>query len=336
MGPLLSVSTNRQWLLRSRPVGMVKESDFELHEAPWPEPAPGQLLVRNRWLAFEPAMRGWMEDRPNYIPPVPIGDVMRGVAVGEVVDSKLEGYARGDLVSGMTGWQEFALGDGGLRKLPPGTDPGLALSVLGITGITAYFGLLEVGNLREGDVVVVSGAAGATGSVAGQIARRKGCRVVGIAGGPQKCAWLTDKAHFDAAIDYKNEDVGARLSELCPDGIDVFFDNVGGPVLDEVLARIARGARIVVCGAISRYNAEEPPPGPRNYYRIVAQRGRMQGFVVLDFLARAGEAMADLSAWVADGSIAWEVDAQKGFENAPKTLLRLYTGANIGKQLLEL
>ncbi len=328
--------TNRQWLLRTRPVGMVKESDFELHEAPVPEPADGQILVRSRWLAFEPAMRGWMEDRPSYLPPVGIDEVMRGVAVGDVVESKLDGYAPGDQVTGMTGWQEWALGDGGLRKLPAGTDPRLALSVLGVTGVTAYFGLLEVGKLREGDVVVVSGAAGATGSVAGQIAKRKGCRVSGIAGGREKCAWLTDEAHFDAAIDYKSDDVGERLSVLCPDGIDLFFDNVGGPVLDEVLARIARGARVVICGAISAYNAEEPPPGPRNYYRIVAQRGRIEGFVVLDFLPRAAEATAELAAWVADGRIAWAVDVQKGFENAPKTLLRLYTGANFGKQLLEL
>jgi NADPH-dependent curcumin reductase CurA len=328
--------SNRQWLLRSRPVGMVKESDFELRCGPIPKPGPGQVLVRNGWLAFEPAMRGWMEDRANYIPPVPIGDVMRGSTVGEVVESQLEGYVPGDLVTGMLGWQEWGIGDGGLRKLPPGTDPRLALSILGITGVTAYFGLLEVGQLKEGDVVVVSGAAGATGSVAGQIAKLKGCRVIGVAGGAEKCAWLTGKAHFDAAIDYKGEDVGARLSELCPDGIDVFFDNVGGPVLDEVLARIARGARIVVCGAISRYNAEEAPPGPSNYYRIVAQRGRMQGFVVLDFLHRAGEAVAELARWAADGSIAWEVDVQRGFENAPRTLLRLYTGANFGKQLLEL
>jgi NADPH-dependent curcumin reductase CurA len=327
---------NRQWLLAKRPVGMVKESDFELHSAPIPKPGEGQVLVRTRWLAFEPAMRGWMEDRPNYIPPVAMGEVMRGMAVGEVAESKLAGYAPGDLVTGMTGWQEWAVGDGALRKLPPGTDPKLALSVLGITGITAYFGLLEVGKLEEGDVVVISGAAGATGSVAGQIARRKGCRVIGIAGGREKCVWLTEKAHFDAAIDYKSEDVGARLSELCPDGIDLFFDNVGGQILDEVLARIARGARIVICGAISQYNLEELPPGPRNYYRIVAQRGRMEGFIVLDFLPRAAQAVADLAAWVADGSISWRVDVEKGFENAPKTLLRLYTGANFGKQLLEL
>ena len=327
---------NRQWLLAARPVGMVKESDFELRSSPVPQPGAGQALVRNRWLAFEPAMRGWMEDRPSYLPPVEIGAVMRGMTVGEVIESNLDGYAPGDRVTGMTGWQEWAAVDGGLRKLPAGSDPTLALSVLGLTGITAYFGLLDVGKLAEGDVVVVSGAAGATGSVVGQIAKRKGCRVVGIAGGADKCAWLTDKAHFDAAIDYKSEDVGARLSALCPDGIDVFFDNVGGEILDEVLARIARGARIVICGSISRYSLEEPPPGPRNYFQLTAQRGRMEGFVVMDFFHRYAEAAQDLAAWVADSSIAWQVDVQKGFENAPATLRRLYTGANFGKQLLEI
>jgi len=328
--------TNRQWLLAKRPVGMVKESDFELHTAAIPTPGDGQVLVRTRWIAFEPAMRGWMEDRPNYIPPVAIGEVMRGMTVGEVVESRLEGYAAGDLVTGMTGWQEWAVGDRGLRKLPEGSDPTLALSVLGLTGVTAYFGLLDIGQPKPGDVVVVSGAAGATGSVVGQIAKRKGCRVVGIAGGSKKCAWLTEKAHFDAAIDYKNEDVGTRLSELCPDGIDVFFDNVGGEILDAVLARIARGARIAICGSISRYSLEEPPPGPRHYFNLTAQRGRMEGFVVMDFFPRYDEAAAKLLKWVTDGSIVWEADVQKGFENAPETLRRLYTGANFGKQLLEL
>ncbi len=328
--------TNRQWLLRSRPVGMVKQSDFELHSAPIPKPGAGQILVRNRWLAFEPAMRGWIDDRPSYMPPVAIGEVMRGMTVGEVVESNLEGYGPGDAVTGMGGWQEWVVGDGALRKLPEGTDPTLALSVLGITGLTAYFGLLEIGQPKPGDVVVVSGAAGATGSVAGQIAKLKGCRVVGIAGGQEKCAWLTDKGHFDAAIDYKSEDVGARLSDLCPEGLDVFFDNVGGEILDEVLARIARVARIVICGSITRYNLEQLPPGPTNYFNLTIQRGRMEGFIVMDYLGRYAEAAADLLKWVADGSIVWEADVQKGFENAPKTLLRLYTGANFGKQLLEI
>ena len=327
--------TNRQWRLRARPVARAKESDFELHEVPVPVPEEGQFLLRNRWLAFEPAMRGWMEDRPNYIPPVALGAVMRGVTVGEVTKSHLDGYAVGDLVTGATGWQEWAVGDGSLRKLPPGTDPKLALSVLGITGITAYFGLLEVGQPKAGNTVVVSGAAGATGSVVGQLAKREGCRVIGVAGGAEKCAWLVDKAGFDAAIDYKNEIVGDRLSQLCPDGIDVFFDNVGGEVLDAVLARIARGARVVICGAITRYSMQELPPGPANYINLMIQRARMQGFVVLDYAARFPEAMGTLGECVAEGSIVWECDVQRGFENAPRTLLRLYTGANLGKQLLE-
>jgi NADPH-dependent curcumin reductase CurA len=326
---------NRQWILAKRPTAMVEEGDFELRSTPIPSPAEGQVLVRNRWLSLEPAMRGWMEDRPNYIPPVGIGEVMRGIAVGEVVESRLEGFAPGDQVSGMTGWQEWALGGSLLQKLPEGLDPTTALSVLGLTGITAYFGLLEVGQPKAGDTVVVSGAAGATGSVAGQIAKLQGCRVIGVAGGSAKCAWLTDKAGFDAAIDYKNEDVGERLSELCPDGIDVFFDNVGGNVLDEVLARIARGARVVICGAITRYSLAELPPGPRHYINVMIQRARIEGFVVLDYAARFPEAREALSAWAEDGRIVWEVDVQRGFENAPKTLQRLYTGANLGKQLLE-
>jgi NADPH-dependent curcumin reductase CurA len=327
---------NRQWLLRARPVGMVKETDFELRESPRPRPAEGQLLVRNLYLAFEPAMRGWIEDRPSYMPPVALGEVMRGMTVGRVAESRRPGFAAGDLVSGMTGWQEWALADAGVNKLPPGVSPQLALSVLGATGITAYFGMLDVGRPRAGETVVVSGAAGATGSVAGQIAKLEGCRVIGIAGGAAKCAWLVGEAHFDAAIDYKSEDVGRRLSELCPRGIDVYFDNVGGETLDLVLARIAQRARIVLCGAISAYNLADPPPGPRNYFNLVIQRGRMEGFIVLDYLPRFAEAAGKLLAWVAEGKLAWQVDVQRGFENAPKTFLRLFRGANTGKQLLEI
>jgi len=327
---------NRQWLLKARPVGMVKESDFELNEAPIPSPADGQILVRNTHLAFEPAMRGWMEDRESYLPPVGIGEVMRGMTVGEVVESKLAGYEPGDVVTGMTGWQEYALGDAGLGKLPPGVEAPLAMSVLSVTGLTAYFGMLELGKPQPGDTVVVSGAAGATGSVAGQIAKIEGCRVIGIAGGADKCAWLTKEAHFDAAIDYKTEDVGSRLAELCPKGIHVYFDNVGGEILNEVLARIAQKARVVLCGAISGYNLEETPPGPSNYFNLVIQRGRMEGFIVLDYLPRFAEASAKLLDWVREGKIAWQADIQNDFENAPKTFQRLFTGANTGKQLLAL
>ncbi len=327
---------NRQWVLAKRPIGMVSESDFELLETPIPSPEPGQVLLRTRWVGFEPAMRGWISDKDNYIQPVGIGEVMRAMAVSEVVESQLEGFEAGDLVSGMTGWQEWAIAQHGLRRLAPGSDPQLALSVMGITGLTAYVGILDIGEVKEGDTVVISGAAGPTGSAAGQIAKRKGCRVIGIAGGSEKCQWLTETAHFDGAIDYKHENVGERLDALCPDGIDVFFDNVGGETLDAALARIARGARVVICGAISAYNDKELAPGPRNYYRVVAQRGTIRGFVVMDHFGRLADANRDLMAWIDDGSLAWKTDVQHGFENIPKALLRLYSGANFGKQLLEL
>jgi NADPH-dependent curcumin reductase CurA len=315
---------------------MVKESDFELAEAPRPTPGAGEVLVQHLYLAFEPAMRGWMEDRPSYIPPVGIGEVMRGMTVGRVVLSKQPGIAEGDLVSGMGGWQEWSCSGPGSNKLPPDTDPTFALSVLGITGLTAYFGMQDLGKPREGETVVVSGAAGATGSVAGQIAKLHGCRVIGIAGGAEKCAWLTGEAAFDAAIDYKREDVPARLASLAPSGVDVFFDNVGGPILEAVIGQIAERARIVLCGGISGYNASEPPPGPRNLMNLVVRRGRMQGFIVMDYVPRFAEAIQQLSKWVGEGRIAHRVDVQKGFENAPRTFQRLFRGENFGKQLLEL
>jgi hypothetical protein len=332
----MATEVNRQWRLRARPVGMVKESDFELVESPRPSAGAGEALVRNLYLAFEPAMRGWMEDRPSYIPPVGLGEVMRGMTVGQVVESKRPGLAPGDLVSAMGGWQEWFAAGTGLNKLPPGTDPTLALSVLGITGLTAYFGMLDIGRPRAGETVVVSGAAGATGSVAGQIAKLQGCRVVGIAGGAPKCAWLTGEAHFDAAIDYKREDVASRLAALAPSGIHVYFDNVGGPILDAVLAQIAERARIVLCGGISAYNLVEPPPGPRNLMNLVIRRGRMEGFIVIDYAARFPEATAALAKWVAEGRIAYRVDVQKGIENAPRAFQRLFRGENFGKQLLQL
>jgi NADPH-dependent curcumin reductase CurA len=332
----MATATNRQWRLRARPVGMVKESDFELAESPVAKPGAGEVLVQNLYLAFEPAMRGWMEDRPSYIPPVGIGEVMRGMTVGRVVESKQPGIAAGDLVSAMGGWQEWFSTGLGVNKLAPGTDPTFALSVLGITGLTAYFGMQDLGEPREGETVVVSGAAGATGSVAGQIAKLQGCRVIGIAGGAAKCAWLTGEASFDAAIDYKREDVGSRLASLAPSGIHVYFDNVGGPILEAVLGQIAERARIVLCGGISGYNEAEPPPGPRNLMNLVVRRGRMQGFIVMDFAARFPEAVQQLSKWVAAGRIAHRVDVQKGFENAPRTFQRLFRGENFGKQLLQL
>lgn len=330
---------NRQWLLKSRPLGMVSEANFEMTEGPVPEPGDGEVLVRTLYISFDPAMRGWMEDRVSYMPPVQIGETMRAGAIGQVVESRSPEFAPGDLVQGMFGWQEWSLASGarggGLTRVPPGPTPTLALSVFGITGLTAYFGLLDLGQPRPGETVVVSGAAGATGSIAGQIAKIHGCRAVGIAGGPEKCEWLTRDAGFDAAIDYKSEPVPKRLAELCPDGIDIFFDNVGGEILDAALAHIAQRARIVLCGGISRYNEKEPPAGPRNYMNLVARRGRMEGFIVLDYASRFGEAVKQLAEWIAAGRIVYKEDIQEGFENAPKTFLRLFTGENFGKQILK-
>ena len=237
------------------------------------------------------------------------------------------------------GWQDYAIGRVGgpmpMTKLPPGVPPTWVLGVLGITGLTAYFGLLDLGKPQPGETVVVSGAAGATGSVAGQIAKLKGCRVVGIAGGSTKCAWLTEEAHFDAAIDYKAQDVQEQLGKLCPDGVHVYFDNVGGAILDAALFHIAEHARVVLCGGISGYNETEPPPGPRNLMNLVIRRARMEGFIVLDYLPHFGEAVQELAGWVASGEIAHREDVQEGLENAPRTLLRLFEGRNLGKQLLK-
>ncbi len=331
---------NRQWILVKRPEGALEESCFEWREGPVPEPADGQVLVRNLWLSFDPTQRGWMT-RDTYIPKIPLGEVMLAAGVGQVVASRKPGISVGDLVTGAFGWQDYCATDGsgvlGMRVLPPRTPPNLALSLLGITGLTAYFGVLEVGRPREGETFVVSGAAGATGSVAGMIAKIQGCRVVGIAGGPAKCAWLTDELGFDGAIDYKNEDVAARLTELCPQGIDVYFDNVGGEILDAVLARIARRARIALCGAISRYEqGEDWGPGPSNYFNLVLQHGTMEGFLVLDYAEHFPQAIVKLMRWLAEGKLVNREDVQEGLENAPRTLMRLFRGENTGKQLLKI
>jgi NADPH-dependent curcumin reductase CurA len=333
------MTVNRQWRLARRPKGMLQEADLTWAEEAIPPVGEGQLLVRNLYLSMDPTQRGWMA-RDTYIPAMAVGDVVRSFGAGRVVESRHPGFAAGDLVAGGVGWQDYLLTDGGgplpLSSLPPDADLPLALGVLGLNGVTAYFGLLEVGRPRPGETVVVSGAAGATGSVAGQIARIHGCRVIGVAGGSDKCAWLTEVAGFDAAIDYKAERVERRLRELCPEGVDVFFDNVGGEILDAALATLARQGRVVLCGAISAYNERVPPPGPRNYLSLISRRGRMEGFIVLDYRPRAGEAVAQLSRWVREGKLKHEEDVQEGLENAPRTLLRLFEGKNRGKQLLKI
>jgi NADPH-dependent curcumin reductase CurA len=283
-------------------------------------------------------MRGQMENRADYVAPLAIGDVMRAGGIGVVEASNHPEFPVGTTVTGTIGMQTYCVSDGvnpPLRALPSGVDPVAALGVLGGTGMTAYFGLLDLGRPRAGDTVVVSGAAGATGSIAGQIARIHGCRVIGIAGGHEKCAWLTDELHFDGAIDYKHETVGARLDALCPKGIDIYFDNVGGEILDLCLARIATGARVVICGGISRYNATGPLAGPKNYFNLVFRRARMEGFIVLDYARRFPEAAREMQAWIAAGRLVHKATVVKGFERLPKALIDLFEGRNVGKMMVE-
>ena len=335
------MNTNRQWLLAKRPHGMVGEENFEYAETPIPEAGDGEVVVRNLFLSFDPTQRGWMEDRESYLPPVGLGEPMRAGSIGQVSASNHPDFAVGDMVQTTGGWQDFVVvapdqAIMGLNKIPEGVPPEMMLSVLGVTGLTAYFGLLDLGEPKEGETVLVSGAAGATGSVAGQIAKLKGCRVVGIAGGPEKCAWLKDEAGFDDVIDYKNEDVNARIGETCPNKVDVFFDNVGGDILEAALNHINMRARVVLCGGISSYNATEPQPGPTNLMNLVVMRGRMEGFIVIDYMHRAQEAVQELLGWISSEQLNYQVDLQEGFENIPNTLNRLFTGKNIGKQLLKI
>lgn len=335
------MNINRQWVLAKRPHGVVTEDNFEYREVPIPEPGEGQVLLRTLYLSFDPTQRGWMEDRESYMPPVALGEPMRAGAVAQVVESHHPDFAKGELVQTLGGWQDFQVVDGsatgwGLAKLPDGVTPQMALGVLGTTGQTAYFGMLDLGQPKAGETVLVSGAAGATGSVAGQIARIKGCRVIGIAGGPEKCAWLKDEARFDDVIDYKSEDVDARIGDLCPDRVDIFFDNVGGDILEAALNHINMHARIVLCGGIATYNATKPQPGPSNLLNLIVMRARMEGFIVIDYLDRFPEGAEALAGWLRSGELVHREDVQEGFERIPATLNRLFTGKNLGKQLLKI
>jgi len=328
--------TNRQVRLASRPTGMVDDGTFEVVEEPIAELGPGEYLVRIAYLSIDPTNRVWIREEPSYLPPVGIGEVMRGGAVGEVVESRNDEFPVGAPVLGMLGWQEYARcgRDVVARVVPEGLPLPHLLSVYGTTGVTAYFGMLDVAKPEAGDTVVVSGAAGATGSVAGQIAKIQGARVVGIAGTDEKCAWLTDELGFDAAINYRTDDVAARLREACPDGIDVFFDNVGGAILDTVLTQLALRARVALCGAISTYNAADRPAPIHAYMNLVVQRARMEGFLVLDYLDRFPEAVLQLVAWVGEGRIKWRDHIVDGLEQAPDALNMLFTGANTGKLMV--
>ncbi len=328
---------NRQWRLAARPVGLVKRSDFDFADAPVPEPGDDEVLVKVLYLSLDPAMRGWMNEGRSYIPPVAIGEVMRAGGAGRVVASKDARFSPGELVVGTTGIQEHAVvkaaqlarADTSLAPLPT------FLGTLGMPGMTAYFGLLDVGQPKAGESVVVSGAAGAVGMAVGQIAKIKGCRVVGIAGGPEKCRHVVDELGFDAAVDYKAEDVRQGLRKHLPKGIDVYFDNVGGDVLEAALANLARRARVVLCGAISQYNATEAPRGPRNYLSLLVNRARMEGMIVFDYEARYGEARREMAGWLRDGRLKSREDVAEGIENFPEVLLRLFKGENLGKLVLE-
>ena len=324
---------NRQWLLVNRPTGRVDDSTLKLVETPIPEPAEGQVVVRNLLLSLDPTNRVWMKEADSYLPAVELGAVMRGIAAGRVVASRAKGIEEGTLVSGMLGWCDYATLDANqVNLIPNGVPPSAALSVFGHIGLTAYFGLLEVGGAKPGETVLVSGAAGATGSLVGQIAKLKGCRVVGTAGGSAKCAYL-EEIGFDAAIDYKAANLHEALSAACPDGIDVFFDNVGGPILNAALGHLALRGRVVLCGAISQYNASEPK-GPGAYMNLIIKRGRMEGFVVIDYLPRAAEAIGPLATWVQQGKLRYKLDIVDGLENAPSALNRLFDGRNDGKLLV--
>lgn len=331
---------NRQFLLAARPVGEIKDSDFEYREGEATVTGDGQVLVKNLYLSLDPAMRGWMSgNRNSYIAPVEIGEVMRGGTVSEVVESRHENFRPGDKVWAMGGWQEYVvLGPQGLPMKLPDLPLPLTnyLSVLGLTGLTAYFGLLEIGAPKEGETVVVSAAAGAVGSVVGQIAKLKGCRVVGTAGSEEKCAWLREELGFDAAINYKTLELGPALREACPKGVDVYFDNVGGEILNTVLGLINVGARVVICGAISGYNATTPQPGPSNYIMLLLKRARMEGFIVRDYAARFPEGMAEMAQWVLAGKIKFREDVVEGLENAPKAIHKLFDGSNEGKLIVKI
>ena len=327
--------TYRRILLVSRPHGLVDDSTLQIDDtAEVPEPADGQALIAVRHLSIDPTIRTWMDDAPGYLPPIAIGDVVRSGGLGEVVASSTDALSVGDTVFGMLGWQGYALvdgADGSMTVVPPGLDPAVVLGVLGVTGMTAYFGMRDIGNVAAGETVVVSGAAGATGSVAGQLARIAGAAtVVGIAGSEDKCSWLVDELGFDHAVNYRTEDVGGRLRATCPRGIDVYFDNVGGAILDAALANLAMHARVVLCGAISQYN-EAHPVGPRNYLQLIVKRSRMEGFLILDYLDRFPEAQVEMAGWVMEGRIHHREHVVQGLDHAGDALNLLFSGGNTGK-----
>ncbi|SIQ05901.1 MULTISPECIES: NADP-dependent oxidoreductase [Acidiphilium] len=333
----MSQPENRQFRLIRRPVGHVKREDFEFRTEPARAPEHGEIMVGVEYLSLDPAMRGWMNEGKSYIAPVKLGDVMRAGGVGTIIESKADGFVPGDVVTGALGIQTVAtLAAKDCIKVDASLAPKpLFISALGMPGMTAYFGLLVVGEPKSGETVVVSGAAGAVGALVGQIAKIQGCHVVGIAGGAEKCRYIVDELGFDGAIDYKSDSVPAKLRELCPKGIDVYFDNVGGQILDDCLAQINLRARIVICGAISQYNNTTPVKGPSNYLALLVNRARMQGMIVFDYADRYPEGARAMAGWMKDGRLKSREDIVDGIETFPETLQKLFTGENFGKLILK-
>jgi NADPH-dependent curcumin reductase CurA len=328
---------NTQCRLAARPVGVPKATDWEIVEEPIPAAADGEFVVEIDYLSIDPAMRTWMNEGRSYVPPVQIGEVMRAFAVGRVVESRHREFAVGEQVSGLFGVQRYALSNGaGVNKIDTTLAPATThLAALGISGLTAYFGLFDIGRPEPGQTVLVSGAAGSVGDIVGQIAKIHGCRTIGIAGGEQKCRWLVEAAGFDAAIDYKTADLRAELKTHAPDRVDIFFDNVGGDALEAALNRLARGARIVLCGAVSQYN--DTPRGPANYMQLLVARASMTGFVVFDYLSRYPEGIAQLAKWLHSGQLRSHEHVEHGdVGDFPETLLKLFHGQNTGKLILAL
>ena len=328
---------NRVVRLISRPVGEAKRSDFSFTDEPVPALEDGQILVRTRFLSLDPAMRGWMNEGKSYIPPVGLGEVMRAGGVGEVIASNHPKFAVGDKVCGMISLQTHCVTDGrGFTKVDPALAPLTTyLNVLGLPGMTAYFGLLESGQPKAGETVVVSGATGAVGASVGQVARIKGCRVVGIAGGKEKCDYAVNELGFDACVDYKNQAVRNGLKEACPHGIDVYFDNVGGEILDIVLTKINLRARIVICGAISQYNNTTPVKGPSNYLSLLVNRARMEGIVVFDYAPRFKDGATQMGQWLKEGKLVSKEHVEEGIDRFPEVLAKLFKGENFGKLVLK-
>jgi NADPH-dependent curcumin reductase CurA len=330
--------SNRRFILRNRPSGRINADTFELVEEAIPEIGDGEALVRTQWISLDPTNRGWIRDEPTYLPPVAIGEVMRALGLGQVVASKHDAYREGQLVQGLLGWQEWAVASDSAPLLPVTEIPGVStreyLGVLGMTGLTAWVGIRDIGRPQPGETVVVSAAAGAVGSVAGQIAKIEGARVVGIAGGPEKCGILTEQLGFDAAVDYRAPNWLDQLTAATPNGIDVDFENVGGEIMDAVFARLNLRARVALCGLISGYNDAERPAGPRHFSHLLVQRVRLQGFIVLDHFDRMREAATELSAWMREGKLEALETVVEGFEQLPDAINMLFDGKNVGKLLL--